>query len=316
MDLTNRLLIFLEVVEQGSFSKAAKRRNIDRSVVSKQISKLESSLGVRLLNRSTRSFSLTAAGAEMVKKAEEIRYLLRETIQISENFHTEPKGLLRLTSSSILGKRYIQPVINEFQKKYPQVDIELRLEDRLVDVISEGYDLAFRAGPQKDSNLISRPIAPIRVLIVASPEFIKTYGEPKTMEELAKLPAATYAGETRRMIEMPYITENGDEVSINMRCVFQANDGELILSKALSGTAYAPIPSFVIGQEILKGELVPLLKHVKLPNYYSINAVYPHRGLPVRSQLFLDAVIEYIGKDKPLWEKNIPEFDNMYGYQA
>ncbi|MCU4675120.1 LysR family transcriptional regulator [Catenovulum sp. 2E275] len=314
MDLTSRLLIFLEVVELGSFAKVAERRNIDRSVVSKQVNKLEQSLGVRLLNRSTRSFSLTAAGAEMVKKAQEMRFILSETEQIAENFHTEPKGLLRLTSSSILGKRYIQPVINEFQKAYPEVDIELRLEDRLVDIISEGYDLAFRVGPQKDSNLISRPLAPIRILIAASPEFIKTYGEPATMQDLAKLPAATYAGETKRMVEMPYITDKGEETSINMRCVFQANDGELILSKALSGTAYAPVPAFVIDQEVLKGELVPIMQHVKLPDYYSINAVYPHRGLPVRSQLFLDAVMDYIGRDKPVWEKNIPNFDKMYGY--
>ena len=312
MDLTSRLLIFLEVVELGSFARAAERRNIDRSVVSKQINKLEKGLGVRLLNRSTRSFSLTAAGAEMVKKAQEMRFLLSETEQIAENFHTEPKGLLRLTASSIVGKRYIQPVINEFQKQYPQVDVELRLEDRVVDIISEGYDMAFRVGPAKDSNLISRQIAPIRILILASPEFIKTYGEPQTMQELAQLPAATYAGETKRMVELPYKDEFGEESSILMRSVFQANDGELLLLKALSGTAYTPAPAFVIDQEVLNGELVPIMTHVKLPEYYTINAVYPHRGLPVRSQLFLDSVKQYIGHNPPIWEKNIPGFEHMY----
>ncbi len=316
MDLTSRLLIFLEVVELGSFARAAERRNVDRSVVSKQISKLESSLGVRLLNRSTRSFSLTAAGAEMIKKAREMRLLLSETEHIAENYHTEPKGLLKLTSPSIIGKRYIQPVINEFQKKYPQVNVEMRLEDRLVDIIGEGYDMAFRIGPSKDSNLISRPISSVRLLIVASPEFIQTYGEPKTMQELEKLPAATYASDTKRMVELPYVDENGEEANILMRSVFQANDGELLMLKALSGTAYTPAPAFLIDKEILNGELVPIMKHINLHPYYTINAVYPHRGLPVRSQLFLDAVRDYIGNNPPIWEKNIPGFEQMYGHKV
>ena len=175
MDTTSRLLMLLEVVEQGSFAKAAEIRNIDRSVISKQISRLEDELGVRLLNRTTRSFSLTAAGAEMIKKADELRSLLGDTLRMAENYHLEPRGVLKITSSTLIGRRYLQPVINDFQKRFPQVEVELRLDDRLVDIVSEGFDLAFRVGEPKDSSLIARKIARNRLLLLASPAFIETY---------------------------------------------------------------------------------------------------------------------------------------------
>ncbi|MER2494218.1 LysR family transcriptional regulator [Catenovulum sediminis] len=314
MDTTSRLLMFLEIVERGSFAKVAELRNIDRSVVSKQMNKLEEDLGVRLLNRSTRSFSLTAAGAEMVKKSKQIRDLLTETVQIAENYHTEPRGLLRITSSAILGRRYLQPVINDFQKRFPQVEVELRLEDRLVDIVGEGFDLAFRVGDPKDSNLISRQITRNRLLILATPDFLKAYGEPQTIHELAKLPAATYSSNSLRFDHLNYIDENGKDASVQINSCFRSNDGEVLMLKALSGSAYFVAPAFLIADEIKQGLLRPILTQLKLPEFGKIHAVYPHRGLPVRTQLFFDAAREYIGKDKPRWEDNIPSFDKMYGF--
>ncbi|EWH11427.1 transcriptional regulator [Catenovulum agarivorans DS-2] len=316
MDTTSRILMFLEVVEQGSFAKVAERRNIDRSVVSKQMNKLEDDLGVRLLNRTTRSFSLTAAGSEMLKKAKELRELLGETLTIAQNYHTEPKGLLKVTSSTIIGKRYILPVAIEFQQRFPQVEVEIRLEDRLVDVVGEGYDLAFRVGPPRDSSLISRAIARNRMLIVAAPKFLETYGEPKTMQQLAKLPAATYASDALKVSQLPYYDSKGNETTITINSQFRANDGDVLISKAISGTAYCAVPAFVISDEVMSGRLVPILTHVKLPDYHSVQAVYPHRGLPVRTQLFFEAVRDFIGKETPNWEKNIPDFDKMYGFEV
>ncbi|MDU0355562.1 LysR family transcriptional regulator [Paraglaciecola aquimarina] len=312
MDTTSRLMMFLDVVELGNFAKVAEIRNIDRSVISKQINKLEEELGVRLLNRSTRTFSLTAAGAEMVKKATELRFLLSETLQVAENYHTEPKGLLRITSSSIIARRYLQPVINDFQQRFPQVEVELRAEDRMVDVVGEGFDLAFRVGEPKVSNLISRPIARNRLVILASPTFINTYGEPANIEELAKLPAASYSSNSLRVNEISYISKQGNEISVPMNSTYRANDGDLLLLKILTGNAYFVAPSFLIGNEVKQGLLVPILTHIKLPEFRHLYAIYPHRDLPVRTRLFFDAVREHIGKDKPIWEENIHGFDNMY----
>ncbi|MDO6514311.1 LysR family transcriptional regulator [Neptuniibacter sp. 2_MG-2023] len=312
MDTTSRLLMFLDVVELGNFAKVAESHRIDRSVVSKQMNKLEEELGVRLLNRSTRTISLTAAGAEMVKKATEMRFLLSETIQIAENYHTEPRGLLKITSSAIIGRRYLLPVINDFQKRFPQVEVELNLEDRMVDIVGEGYDLAFRIGQPKVSNLISRQLARNRLVILATPEFLQTYGEPATLEELAKLPAASYASNTLRIDEVSYINDQGAEVAVPIHSTFRSNDGDAIRLKALSGSTYFLTPAFLVSDEIKQGLLTPILTHIKLPEFNHLYAIYPHRELPVRTQLFFDAVREFIGKDKPIWENNIPGFDSMY----
>ncbi|MBL4900749.1 MAG: LysR family transcriptional regulator [Colwellia sp.] len=312
MDTTSRLLMLLDVIEYGSFASAAENRNIDRSVISKQISKLEDDLSVRLLNRTTRSISLTAAGAEMIKKARELRELLNETIRLAENYHQEPRGILKITTSIIIAKYYLQPVINDFQKRFPQVEIELVLEDRVIDIVAEGVDLAFRVGELKDSSLIARKIARNRLAILVSPEFINTYGMPETIEELATLPAASYASRTLRFKSIHYINAKGERCEQLMKSVFRANDAELLLLKALSGSAYVVVPAFIIGDEVKNGDLVPILTDVNLSDYNAMYALYPHRDLPVRTRLFFDAVRDYIGKEKPIWEHNIPNFDNLY----
>lgn len=308
MDTTSRLLMLLEVVERGSFAKAAETRNIDRSVISKQISRLEDDLGVRLLNRTTRSFSLTAAGAEMVKKASELRQLLGETVRLAENYHQEPRGVLKITSSTIIGRRYLQPVINDFQKRFPQVEVELRLDDKLVDLVSEGFDLAFRVGEPKDSSLIARN----RLLILAAPEFIQTYGLPTKIEDLIDLPAASYSSTSLHVEGIRYVDQYGLPQEQKIKSVFRANDAEVLLDKTLSGTTYVLAPAFIIGDEIKQGRLVPLLTDIKLQEYSAMYAVYPHRNLPVRTRLFFDAIREHLGKDTPLWESNIPAFEQMY----
>ncbi|UUO22926.1 LysR family transcriptional regulator [Colwellia sp. M166] len=312
MDITSRLLMLLDVVEHGSFAGAATSRNIDRSVISKQISRLEDDLGVRLLNRTTRSFSLTAAGAEMIKKSRELRELLGQTVRLAENYHQEPRGVLKITSSTIIAKRYLQPVINDFQKRFPQVEVELRLDDRVMDIVAEGFDLAFRVGEPKDSTLIARKLARNRMIILASPEFIDTYGMPKNIDELALLPVANYTSTSLRVTTIKYLDEHGERVEKNMKSVFRANDGEILLLKALSGTAFVVMPAFIVGSEVADGHLVPILPDLKLLDYSAMYAIYPHRDLPVRTRLFLDAVREYIGKDIPIWESNIPNFERLY----
>ncbi|MDP5253235.1 MULTISPECIES: LysR family transcriptional regulator [unclassified Vibrio] len=312
MDTTSRLIMLLEVVEQGSFANAAELRNLDRSVISKQISKLEEELGVRLLNRTTRSFSLTASGAEMVKKAAELRTLLSETIQVAENYHQEPKGLLRITAANYIGKHYLMPVINDFQKRFPEVNVELRLDDKVVDMVSEGFDLAFRIGEPKDSSLIARKLARNRNVIIATPEFVDIYGEPKSIKELAELPAATYSNSHLRIETIHYFDSKGKPQEQVIKPVFQSNDGEAILSKVRSHTAYFNAPSFLFADTIDTQGLVPLLTDVHLPELNPMYAVYPHRDLPVRTRLFLDAAKHYIGEDKPRWEKNFPQLDKLY----
>ncbi|GGA89592.1 LysR family transcriptional regulator [Neiella marina] len=316
MDMTSRLLLFLEVTERGSFARAAEFRGIDRSVVSKQLGKLESELGVRLLNRSTRSFSLTAAGVEMVRKAEELRALLGDTVRVAENFHSEPKGLLKITSTASLAQQVIQPVINEFQQQYPQVEVELTLDDRLLDIVSEGFDLAFRVGEPRDSSLIARYLARNRLIMLASPEFIERYGNPTTIEQLAELPGAGYSGDGFRADVIKYADDFNLPNQVQMRCNYYSNDIEMLRLKALSGTAYYMAPAFQIRSDVLQGRLVPIMTDLKLLDFAGVYAVYPHRDLPVRTRLFFEAIKTYIGEEAPIWEHNIPGFDDMYGNKS
>lgn len=306
MDTTSRLIMLLEVVEQGSFSKAAELRNIDRSVFSKQINRLEEDLGVRLLNRTTRSFSLTAAGAEMVKKASELRYLLNDTVQLASNYHLEPKGVLRITASSYLGNHYLMPVIETFQKRYPQVTIELNLDDRFVDMIADGYDLAFRVGELKDSTLIARKLAVNKTIIIATPKFVDIFGEPKNMAELGELPAATYQNKHISVNSVNYFDNEGKLQEQKVRSVFRTNDADALIAKLMSHTAFMIAPTFFFSDKVDSSQFVRLLPEVKLEDFNDIYAVYPHRDLPVRTRLFLDAARHYIGEPEARWEKNAP----------
>ncbi len=306
VDITSRLIMLLEVVEQGSFSKAAELRNIDRSAFSKQITKLEEDLGVRLLNRTTRSFSLTAAGAEMVKKAKELRYLLNDTVKLASNYHLEPKGLLRITSSSFVGNHYLMPVINSFQKRYPQVQIELSLDDRVIDMIADGFDLAFRVGELKDSSLVARKLAENKRIIIATPKFVEAFGAPETVEELADLPAVTYHNKHIAVDTFSYFDANGNRQEQIINSVFRSNDAEALMAKVRSHTAYMVVPTFFFSDRMNPEEFVRLLPDIELENFNAIYAVYPHRDLPVRTRLFLDAARNYIGETEPRWERRAP----------
>ncbi|MDB1123411.1 LysR family transcriptional regulator [Vibrio algarum] len=313
MDTTSRLLLFLDVAERGSYGKAAERRNIDRSVVSKQISKLEKDLEVRLLNRSPRTLSLTAAGVEVKRKAETLRESLRQTIQVAQNFHTEPKGLLKITAITSLTKNILQPVIENFQECYPEVVIELHMNNRLVDVIGEGFDIAFRTGQLQDSSMVARHLARNRSVLVASPEYLRRYGEPQSIEELEQLPAGGFATDTFRITELRYINDQKQVQTMSMNCTYLGSDIDLVVQMALAGRIYCKIPSVHIRDEVSSGKLVPIMTDLKLASYSSFYAVYPHREMPMRTRLFLDAVKDYIGEGTPCWESNIPKFEEMYG---
>lgn len=302
MDLASRLLLFLEVVELGSFAKVSEHRNIDRSVVSKQISKLEEELQVRLLNRTTRSLSLTSAGKDMVNKATSLRNLLNETHQVSQNYHSTPRGLLRVSSTTFLGRHYIHPALIEFQKTYPDIEVELRVEDRLVDIVGEGYDLGFRIGTPKDSSLIAKKIADNKLLFVASPEFLETYGTPKSVNDLEALPAVVYCAPGYLADKLKYL--NGDQESVlHLKPVHKVNEDRMMVRAAVAGIGIAAVLTYMIKDEIETGKLVPVMPDLELENPGALYAVYPHRDAPVKTQLVIDAVRRYVGQGIPVWDR-------------
>ncbi|CAK1824692.1 LysR family transcriptional regulator [Vibrio crassostreae] len=313
MDTSSRLLLLLEVVELGSFVKVAEQRNVDRSVISKQISRLEEELDVRLLNRTTRSLSLTAAGNEMVNQAHQLRALLNDTQRLAQNYHSEPRGLLRITSSTMFGRQYVQQAISVFQKQYPDVDFELRLEDRIVDMVKEGFDIGFRIGKPKNSSLISRKIARSRLLIVASPEFIEKHGAINTIEKLESLPATIYAAPGLLINQFSYVDQQGKAQHFQLNATYKVNDVEMIPKSVVAGSTLAVVTAQMLTDEITSGQLVPIMTHLQLDDFGTFYAVYPHRDAPIKTKLFLDTLKSIVGEYVPIWEQNIPGFESMYG---
>lgn len=312
--LADRLMLLLEVIELGSFVKVSKHRNVDRSVISKQIARLEDELDVRLLNRTTRSLSLTAAGTEIFKQAQRLREQLNDTHRIAQNYHCEPKGKLKITSPISFGRQYVQKVVLMFQRKYPEIEFELKLEDRIVDIIGEGFDLALRIGEPKDSSLIARHIARNRMVVVASPDFIQRHGEPKTIADLEKLPAVVYSSTGLVADKIPYRTPSGEEANIELTAAYKVNEGDIIVDTAISGNMLTIVAAHMINDEVSQGKLVPILTDIDLADFGAFYAMYPHRDPPIKTKLFIDALKEIIGKDTPVWEERIPGFENMYGY--
>ncbi|MGB0834373.1 MAG: LysR family transcriptional regulator [Psychrobium sp.] len=315
MDTSSRMLLFLEVTERGSFAKAAEHRKVDRSMISKQVSKLEAELGVRLLNRTTRSLSLTGAGHEVLKRAQQLRVLLDDTSRLAENYHTTPTGTLRITASYSLAQQVIQPVINKFKQRFSDVMVELYVSDNVMDIVGDNFDLAFRIGELKDSTLVARYLARNRLALLAAPEFIERYGEPTSLTQLQQLPAACYAGSKFKADYVDYRDKHNQIQRMPMNCVYFANDVDMMKDFVLSGNGYYLAPVFHIHDEVKSGRLVPIMKDLNLVDFAAIYAVYPHRDIPLRTRLFFEAVKEYIGDGAPIWEHNIPNFETMYGHQ-
>ncbi|WP_375749232.1 LysR family transcriptional regulator [Vibrio sp. HN007] len=305
MDFASKLELLLDVAKYGSFSKAADSRNIDRSVLSKQIKQLEGALGVRLLNRTTRSISLTEVGERMVSQAQKVTDLLEETLHMAETFHSEPQGNVRVSSSTMFGRMYLHKAAEIFVTRYPKAKIELVLSDHRVDMIGERFDLVFRIGPIRESSMIARRLAPNSVALVASKSFIEKNGFPETPEELVKLPSIIYSNgniliDRVNISAGPGITEPR---SYPIWGQYTVNETELIVEAAKSGLGYAQVGHFMMADDLESQGLVQLLPEYELPSFGDIYAMYSHRNQPPLVKSFLEIVQEVIGTP-PVWMKN------------
>lgn len=314
VSITNQLTLFIDVVQQGSFAKAAAIHNMDNSSLSKQIKKLETSLGVQLLNRSTRSFSLTSAGEEILTQAHIVVDTLSDIQSIADSYQTEPKGMLRITSGIFFGQQYIQPVINKFMQKYPNVKITLMLDDKRSDIIGDHFDLAFRIGKLSDSSLMVKKIANTHFALVASDDFIMQYGMPNTPEELIALPAIIYGNgdvnlDQIKISEQPH----GDLLkTFKSKGNYKISDVRALMDAVKAGLGYALIDLFNLEKPIDEMGLVPLLTSYKLSTMDTgIYALYPHRKQTPLVTEFIKTVQGYIGTPA-FWVAHVPNYKQLY----
>jgi DNA-binding transcriptional LysR family regulator len=291
---------FVRVVEAGSISKAAEQLGIAKSGVSRRLVDLETRLGVRLLNRTTRRSSLTEAGQAYYQRATRIICDVVELDASTSDTEASLVGKLRLAAPLSFGLGHLTPAIDEFIKEHPDVDIHIDFSDRQVDLVELGLDLAIRIADLGDSTLQARRICPIRLLLCASPAYLQQFGRPETPKDLKNHQVLQYDIGGGSVIRLS--GKNGAEQVIHTQPRIAANNGDFLRDMAIAGHGIILSPSFIAWEAIAAGDLEVVLEDF-CPPQRSAWAVYPQtRYLSRRARVFIDFLAEKFGEN-PYWDQ-------------
>lgn len=300
MDRLTSMEIFVEVVETGGFTAASEKTGLSRALVSKHVMQLEDHLGARLLNRTTRRVSLTETGRVYYERCKSILADIAEADTCAGEITAEARGKLNVNAPMSFGVLHLGPAIAAYCKQHPLVQVSLDLNDRLVDVVAEGFDVVIRIAQLEDSSLIARKVAPCRRVLCASPEYLNQHGVPKVPQDLAIHRCLLYTN-------MPSsdnwaLTGPMGIETVKVNGPMCANNGEILKSAAVEGLGIALEPTFIVGPDIRAGRL-----RVVLPDYcppeIAIHAVYPSRRyLSAKVRTFVDFLSGYFG-DQSYWDR-------------
>lgn len=293
--LLDGMVIFSEVVVSGSFTQAANNSGHSTSYISKEVNKLEERLGVRLLHRTTRTLSLTPEGEVYFQQCQQIIDDAKQAENAVSGKQGEPKGTLKISCPVSFALSNLKPILAKFTAKYPKINLELDLNDRKVDMVSEGFDVLIRASVQmEDSNLISRRIMRSYGVTIASPGYLKEHGVPSHPSELMHHKTITYSH-----LKQPHVWEFTDpdnqQHHVSLTCNVTTNSPEMELALCLAGQGITRLPYFNLTNEIETGELVELFPDFKKKEI-DIYMIYPsrkHMSAKVRS--FIDFVMDELG---------------------
>ncbi|MBK9347128.1 MAG: LysR family transcriptional regulator [Burkholderiales bacterium] len=273
---TQRLALFSAIVHAGSISKAAATLGMGKSVVSRQLAKLEDELGTRLIQRSTRKLTLTEIGELVFAEALHIDRAVAHIEQLTAQHQTEVKGRLRVTCPRPLGQRYLVPLLVEFTAMHPKIEVVLTVDDHLVDLIAEHIDVALRVAHLEDSTLVARKLCDSPRVLVASPAYLAARGTPSTPADLAAHDCLVYSNGARVFDEWGF-TQDGSNTSIRVSSKIQINDGMALVAGAVAGGGVLAIDRLMVAHELAHGSLVQLLADYQLRAGQPVYAVYPAR---------------------------------------
>jgi len=277
---------FVRVVDCQSFSKAAETMGVSKSHISRQVSRLENRLDAQLLIRTTRKITVTEVGQAFYLRCSEILTTLEESEQAVVDLQEKPRGRLCITVAGAFGEDFITPAAVEFMQQNHGLTIELDFTNRLVDLISEGFDLAIRAGKLKDSSLIARRIANRELIICAAPKYFEQYGKPESIASLVNHNCLVGTLHTWRF------REGARNFDLRVEGNWRSNNGRALLHAARSGLGITQLPSFYVKQDIENGILHTVLDDFK-PIDTAVYAVYPHnRHLSAKVRLFVNYLAE------------------------
>lgn len=294
MSRIDSLQTFVSVVRSRNFTSAADSLGVTPSAVSKQISSLEEKLGVRLLNRTTRSVSPTEAGQMFYQHCENILESITEAEKLVTDFDVTPRGRLRITAMSNFGRRELARIFNDFSELYPDISFELHISDRPVDIVKEGYDFALRIGTLEDSRLIAKPVAEQKIAVCASPEYLQKWGTPQSFEDINNHRILLVANaEYARINWLRQFEKDHGFTLQNIERKLTVNDIDLVYEACLKGMGITALPTYIAERHLENGELTQLFKEADIP-VRTIKVVFPqNRYLANKSRAFLDFITNY-----------------------
>ena len=298
-----QLRTFLTIANLRSYSKAAEKLGISRALASKQIQDLETDLGVKVFNRTTRQLSLTESGmtlqasvATLLEGFDAVEQELRSTTKT-------PTGVLRISAPMSFGILHLGPILKSYLSRYPEMKLELRFDDRVTNIVEEGFDIAIRIRALPDSSLVARRIAKARMVVCASPNYLMAHGQPEHPEDLRDHQCLIYEYLARH--DTWSLQNDESRVDVRISGPIRANNGDTLVEAAVDGWGIVMTPTFIAHEALRSGRLVPILRdwHPVEPDFYAVMPPGRDKTLKVRS--FVEHLIEKIGVE-PYWDKDLP----------
>ncbi|MGN7975406.1 LysR family transcriptional regulator [Serratia sp. 22264] len=291
-EYANDLILFALIVDCGSFSKAAETAGVTSSVVSKRIGRLEKSLGARLLYRTTRSLTLTESGLALYQQAKDIGMKVQDALYAVSEKSEELTGTVRMSVPTISGELLLSESVAEFCAQHPNLKVEMRLENRFVDLVEEGVDLAIRTGTLPDSSLIARPILDSRWVIVCSPGYLERHPQPQSAADLLEHNCLTYtyqeSGTDNWLMKQP---GGNDIYELQVNGNLSANNARAIRKAVIGSYGIAMVPRCMVYKDLQDGKLVEILAG-HCAKVLGVYAVYPYtRNLPLKTRLLIEHII-------------------------
>jgi len=298
----NQLAIFIGVVDEGSFTAAGKALNVPKSRISRMVADLESSLGVRLLQRSTRQISLTQVGADYYNNCKHLVSEIMDVHKVISDRQDHPHGVLRISVPMVVGSGIFGRFVARFQKIYPDVRVEISHTDRQVNLIEEKFDLGLYLGELPESSLVARTIADTETIICASPEYLAQLGPLTAPKDLANLDVVKI-GEGMQDETFEFIHDSGEHTSVKVKPSIVTNHISAAMNCIIQGAGVGIVPMFMAGEYILSGRMIPILPDWKLKPE-PISVVYPSRQyLSLKVRHFIDFLVKEIEELKTAIEE-------------
>lgn len=302
MDRLDGIAAFAQVVDTGSFTAAARRLGLSKSAVSAHIQRLEDRLGVQLLRRTTRRVAATEAGRTYHRYCIRILADAEAAEQAAGALQREPRGTLRISAPESFGWMHVAPAIAGFRERFPDIAIDLNLDERHINLVQDGVDLAIRIGVLPSSPLVVRKLAPARLVLCASPGYVAAHGEPQSPQDLSDrsclcFPPLWRDGRWR-------LAAGAREERIPITAALISNSGEVLRVAALGGAGIAMLPTWAVGEDLRSGALSRVLPAWS-PQTSAIHAVYPdNRRMSAKVRTFVDHLVRHFGRT-PYWDRGL-----------